>query len=65
MFSFRLKKQTSKNVTDTTFNVSRSCLLHEIIVFHSGAILHKAEITFLSSVSILKSFAKHIDVVSF
>ena len=53
------------------FNVSRPSLSHEIIVFHSRAILHKAERTFLYSFSILKSFVNGhflkvvIDAVSF
>ena len=46
-----------KKQIDGAFSVSRPCLSHETIVFHFGAILHKAERAFLSSVSILKSFA--------
>ena len=46
-----------KTKFDGAFSVSRPCLSHETIVFHFGAILHKVERAFLSSVSILKSFA--------
>ena len=51
------------------FNVSRPCFSYEIIVFYFEAILHKAERTFLSLVSILMSLTDGhfvvIDTVSF
>ena len=54
------QKKIISRMSFYTFLVSISCLSHEIIVFYFGAILHKAELTVLTSVSILKPFVNGI-----